>query len=76
MITPKSLCISYLFNPMSFLTAIMQYTARSQGLALDNMAVQTNVTTMKGPDDVVNPAENGAYIHGLFLEGAAWELGG
>jgi len=28
LITPKSLCISYLFNPMSFLTAIMQITSR------------------------------------------------
>ena len=25
---PKSLCISYLFNPMSFLTAIIQDSAR------------------------------------------------
>lgn len=28
LVTPDSLCISYLFNPMSFLTAIMQFTAR------------------------------------------------
>lgn len=28
MYTPDALCISYLFNPMSFLTAIMQKTAR------------------------------------------------
>jgi len=37
--TPKSLCISYLFNPMSFLTAIMQYTARQKGYALDNISI-------------------------------------
>lgn len=76
LITPFSLCISYLFNPMSYLTAIMQYTARAQGLPLDGITIQTNVTSMKGGEDVVNPAENGAYIHGLFLEGAAWEIGG
>lgn len=44
---PVSLCISYLFNPMSFLTAIMQFTAREQKLALDSMTIQTNVTSMK-----------------------------
>lgn len=43
-VTPKSLCISYLFNPMSFLTAVMQNTARLDGFPLDNMALQTTVT--------------------------------
>jgi dynein heavy chain len=38
-VTPKSLCISYLFNPMSFLTAVMQNTARLDGYPLDNMAL-------------------------------------
>jgi hypothetical protein len=31
---------------------------------------------MKSHEDVNNAAENGAYIHGLYLEGANWELGG
>lgn len=39
------------------------------------MAIQTDVTYMKGPEEVVKAAEVGAYIHGLYLEGAAWELG-
>jgi hypothetical protein len=39
------------------------------------MTIQTNVTVMKGPEDVVNPAPEGAYVHGYFLEGAAWEMG-
>jgi dynein heavy chain len=74
--TPNVLCISYLFNPMSFLTAIMQKTAREQDLPLDDMVLQTNVSGFKGIDEVAQKAENGAYIHGLYLEGAAWELGG
>jgi dynein heavy chain len=76
LVTPISLCIAYLFNPMSFLTAIMQKTARDQGQSLDDMVLQTNVTTFKGPDEVTAFPESGAFIHGVFLEGAAWELGG
>jgi dynein heavy chain len=49
LITPKSLCIAYLFNPMSFLTAIMQNTARSKHLPLDDMVLLTNVTLFKTP---------------------------
>eukprot|EP01017_Pseudomicrothorax_dubius_P026129 TRINITY_DN2891_c0_g1_i1.p1 TRINITY_DN2891_c0_g1~~TRINITY_DN2891_c0_g1_i1.p1 ORF type:complete len:733 (+),score=221.94 TRINITY_DN2891_c0_g1_i1:69-2201(+) len=75
MVMPKSLCISYLFNPMSFLTAIMQTTARSKELPLDNMTLQTDVTGYKGPEDIQTYAEQGFFIHGLFLEGAAWEIG-
>ena len=42
--TPLSVCISYLFNPMSYLTAIMQVTSRKQLLPLNDMKLQTNVT--------------------------------
>jgi dynein heavy chain len=44
---PRPLRLSYLFNPMSFLTAIMQITARENGLPLDNMALVTKVTSFK-----------------------------
>lgn len=40
------------------------------------MALQTNVTSLKSPEEVTAFAETGAYVHGLYLEGAAWELGG
>ena len=73
--TPYTLCISYLFNPMSFLTAIMQNTSREKILPLDNMSLQTNVTLIKTPEEVNAYPESGAYIHGLVLEGAAWEHG-
>ena len=44
-------------------------------MPLDNMTIQTNVSSIKGPEDVNHAAENGAFVHGLFLEGAAWEMG-
>lgn len=76
MVTPNSLCIAYLFNPMSFLTAISQDTARKKGYALDNIALQTNVTAIRTAEEINQAAPEGKYIHGLFLEGAAWEIGG
>lgn len=75
LVLPKSLWISGLFNPMSFLTSVMQITARAKGLPLDNMTLQTNVTNLTDVEEVQNYPENGAYVHGLFLEGAAWDMG-
>lgn len=67
LITPKSLHLSLLFNPMSFLTAIMQNTAREKKLPLDNMTLQTNITFFKTPEEVPASSENGAYVHGFIL---------
>jgi dynein heavy chain len=75
MITPKSLWISGLFNPMSFLTAIMQVTARQSLLPLDDMCLRCDVLNTKDPEEMQANAESGAFVHGLFLEGAGWELG-
>lgn len=72
---PASLWISGLFNPMSYLTSIMQVTARRDNLALDDMTLKTTVTNERDPANITESAENGAYIHGFFLQGASWELG-
>lgn len=75
MIPPKSLWISGMFNPMSFLTAIMQSTARSKGLPLDGMVLKTTITNERDPANINEPAEEGAFIHGFTLQGASWENG-
>jgi dynein heavy chain len=60
---------------MSFLTAIMQVTAREKGLPLDDMCLKTDVMNIKDVEELPGPSESGAYVHGFFLEGAGWELG-
>lgn len=75
LVAPISLWISALFNPMSYLTAIMQVTARNEGLALDNMMLKTTVLNIEKPKDCAERPEVGAFIHGFFLQGAKWELG-
>jgi dynein heavy chain, axonemal len=72
--TPDCLWISGLFNPMSFLTAIMQKTARQKTLALDKLILKYEILN-HDRSEIKAPAEDGAYIDGFFLEGAKWEVG-
>ena len=71
---PDCLWISGLFNPMSFLTAIMQKTARQHTLPLDYIILRTDVMNYDR-SEVKDKPEDGAYIDGFFLDGANWEKG-
>jgi len=73
--TPIVLWISGLFNPMSFLTAIMQITAREKELPLDDMCLRAEVSNSFLTEDMTEVAPSGAYINGFTLEGAGWEAG-
>lgn len=70
---PPSVWLPGLFNPQSFLTAIMQQTARKNEWALDRMCLAFEVTK-KTRDDFQAPPRDGANIHGLFMEGARWDV--
>jgi len=64
--------LSGLFNPQSFLTAVMQTTARRNDWPLDKTMILTEVTK-KQLDQIEAPSRDGAFIHGLTLEGARWD---
>ncbi|XP_023241581.1 dynein beta chain, ciliary-like isoform X1 [Centruroides sculpturatus] len=70
-VLPSSVWLSGFFNPQSFLTAVMQVTARKNELPLDKMCLQCEVTK-KNREDFTSPPREGAYIHGLYMEGARW----
>ena len=71
---PKCLWLPGLFNPTAFLTAIMQVTARRLKLPLNQMSIETHVTTYATPEDARHAmvGGDGALVHGLLLEGARW----
>jgi len=73
----RSTWLPGLFNPNSFLTAIKQVTARQKELPLDFMTNRSFVTNWMEVSDLTsdNPPLGGVFIHGLFLEGASWEVG-
>ncbi|XP_069187128.1 dynein beta chain, ciliary-like [Procambarus clarkii] len=70
---PPSVWLAGFFNPQSFLTAIMQSTARKSEMPLDQMCLQCDVTK-KTKEDFTSAPREGAYVHGLFLEGASWDV--
>ena len=65
---PNSVWLSGLFNPQSFLTAVMQTTARRNEWPLDKTVIITEVTK-KTAEQLDAPSRDGAFVHGLTLEG-------
>ncbi|KAL9897380.1 dynein heavy chain at 93AB [Glossina fuscipes fuscipes] len=72
-VLPSCVWLAGFFNPQSLLTAIMQSTARRNELPLDKMCLQCDVTKKQKEDFTTAPRE-GAYVHGIFMEGARWDL--
>ena len=52
----------------------MQVTAQAQALELDKLSILTEVTKKMDPADISAPSRDGAYVHGLAIEGARWNL--
>jgi dynein heavy chain len=69
---PTVVWLGGFFNPQSFLTAIMQSMARRNEWPLDKMCLQCDVTK-KNKEDFSSAPREGAYVHGLFMEGARWD---
>ncbi|KAG7506656.1 dynein heavy chain 9, axonemal [Solea senegalensis] len=69
---PSVVWLAGFFNPQSFLTAIMQAMARRNEWPLDSMVLQCDVTK-KNRQDFSCPPREGAYVHGLYMEGARWD---
>ncbi|KAM9837728.1 LOW QUALITY PROTEIN: dynein axonemal heavy chain 9 [Aulostomus maculatus] len=71
-VLPSVVWLAGFFNPQSFLTAIMQAMARRNEWPLDSMSLQCDVTK-KNREDFSSPPREGAYVHGLYMEGARWD---
>lgn len=73
LVRPFSMWLPGLFNPTAFITAVMQVTARHEGLALDKMSTETHMSRYYDVDTLEgHPPHDGAFVHGIFIEGARW----
>ena len=74
---PYTYWLTGFFNPQGMLTAMKQEVCRkhqkdANKWALDDIIYHTEVTNYERVDNVKSHAPEGCYIHGLFLEGAAY----
>jgi dynein heavy chain, axonemal len=76
---PNSFWMAGWSNPAGFLTAMTQEVARKhskapQFWALDEMVYHTEPTTIKDPAAVASQPGEGVYVHGLTMDGGAWDM--
>ncbi|CBZ52391.1 hypothetical protein NCLIV_021800 [Neospora caninum Liverpool] len=69
---PKVVDLSKLFNPQSFLTAIKEVASQQHQLELNKLVIVTAVTK-KDVASVDAAARDGAFVTGLYLDGARWD---
>lgn len=74
---PNSYWLTGFFNPQGMLTAMKQEVCRkhqkdANKWSLDDIIYHTEVTHFDRVDNVKSTPAEGCYIHGLYLEGAAW----
>jgi len=70
--TPNVFWISGFYFTQSFLTGVAQNFARKFKIPIDHVGFQFDVLDCYGEID--SRPKNGAYVRGLFMEGAKWDL--
>jgi len=75
---PKAYWLTGFFNAQGFLTAVQQeVTRRHDSWSLDDIVLYTEIVSFEKEEiDRRERVEEGVYVHGLLLEGAAWDKKG
>jgi len=70
---PKVFWLTAFTYPSGFLTALLQTTARKNGIAIDSLSWEFPIQNQDEASIAQHPKE-GAFIKGIFLEGARWDF--
>ena len=75
---PKVTWVPGLFNAQAFENAVKQVTSRKKAAAgedwpLNKLVTIVEVTKKMSPEEVESQTKDGAYVYGLYMEGARWD---
>ena len=71
--TMDSYWVSSFFFPQGFMTAALQTYARKNIIPIDTLVFRTNIRDFH-EDFVKEVPQDGVNIHGLFIQGARWDI--
>lgn len=71
---PISYWISAFYFPQGFNTSVLQGHSRANMIAVDALSFEFNIEDTDDPQEMEEPPEQGIYVHGLFMDGAAWDF--
>eukprot|EP01042_Synura_sphagnicola_P000006 gene6-7_t len=74
---PSSYWLAGFFNPQGFLTAVQQEITRGhkgESWTLDSVVTLSEVSDIDSVEAVKSAPKEGVYIHGLYMDGAAWSM--
>merc|ERR1712159_15242 len=72
-VAPNCFWISGFYFPQSFMTAVNQNYARKYKIPIDLIAFKFAITANEDPGAITTKPNDGAYVYGLFFEGALWD---
>jgi len=70
---PRVYWLSGFTYPTGFLTAVLQTTARKNGVPIDTLSFEYTIVNLDEREIMAQPKE-GVYVKGTFLEGAGWDF--
>jgi len=71
---PISYWISSFYFPQGFNTSVLQGYSRKNMIPVDALSFEFNVEDTDDPQELEEYPEQGIYVHGLFMDGAAWDF--